>query len=114
MRLLVKVIAATFLTLQGNTDNRNVIIFPLLFHHPTENRRAKQAGKPTKSRKKETALPSKSHFVKLEALRKPSTWEIYRRKLKVFNQNKLIVFANDYFGIFPLINKLASPDHLTS
>jgi len=39
--------------------------------------------------------------LKLEALGKPSTWEMYRRKLKVLNQNKLIVFANDYFGIFP-------------
>jgi len=39
--------------------------------------------------------------LKLEALGKPSTWEMYRRKLKVLNQNKLIVFADDYFGIFP-------------
>ena len=35
------------------------------------------------------------------ALGKPSPWEMYRRKLKVLNQNKLIVFADDYFGIFP-------------
>ena len=39
--------------------------------------------------------------LKLEALGKPSTWQMYRRKLKVLNRNKLIVFANDYFGIFP-------------
>jgi len=39
--------------------------------------------------------------LKLEALGKPSTWAMYRRKLKVLNQNKLIVFADDYFGIFP-------------
>ena len=30
----------------------------------------------------------------------PHPWEMYRRKLKVLNQNKLIVFADDYFGIF--------------
>jgi len=39
--------------------------------------------------------------LKLEALGKPSTWQMYRRKLKVLNRNKLIVFANEYFGIFP-------------
>ena len=39
--------------------------------------------------------------LKLEALGKPSTWQMYRRKLKVLNRNKLIVFADDYFGIFP-------------
>jgi len=26
---------------------------------------------------------------------------MYRRKLKVFNRNKLIVFAGRHFGIFP-------------
>jgi len=26
---------------------------------------------------------------------------MYRRKLKVLNRNKMIVFADDYFGIFP-------------
>ena len=39
--------------------------------------------------------------LKLEALGKPSTWQMYRRRLKVLNRNKLIVFADDYFGIFP-------------
>ncbi len=39
--------------------------------------------------------------LKLEALGKPSTWQMYRRRLKVINRNKLIVFADDYFGIFP-------------
>jgi hypothetical protein len=39
--------------------------------------------------------------LKLEAMGKPSTWQMYRRKLKVLNRNKLIVFADDYFGIFP-------------
>jgi hypothetical protein len=37
----------------------------------------------------------------LEALGKQSTWQMYRRKLKVLNRNKLIVFADRYFGIFP-------------
>lgn len=39
--------------------------------------------------------------LKLEALGKSSTWQMYRRRLKVINRNKLIVFADDYFGIFP-------------
>ena len=39
--------------------------------------------------------------LRLETLGKPSTWQMYRRKLKVLNRNKLIVFADDYFGIFP-------------
>jgi len=39
--------------------------------------------------------------LKLEALGKPSTWQMYRRKLKVLNRNKLIVFFGQYFGIFP-------------
>jgi len=39
--------------------------------------------------------------LKLEALGKPSTWQMYRRKPKVLNRNKLIVFADDNFGIFP-------------
>ena len=37
----------------------------------------------------------------LEALGKKSTWQMYRRKLKVVNRNKLIVFAGPHFGIFP-------------
>jgi hypothetical protein len=36
-----------------------------------------------------------------EALGKKSTWQMYRRKLKVMNRNKLIVFAGEHFGIFP-------------
>ena len=39
--------------------------------------------------------------LKLEALGKPSTWQMYRRKLKVINRNKLIVFVGQCFGIFP-------------
>lgn len=39
--------------------------------------------------------------LKLEALGKPSTWQMYRRKLKVINRNKLIVFVGECFGIFP-------------
>jgi len=39
--------------------------------------------------------------LKLEALGKPSTWKMYRRKLKVLNRNKLIVFVDQHFGIFP-------------
>jgi hypothetical protein len=37
----------------------------------------------------------------LVALGKHSTWEMYRRKLKVLNRNKLIVFVAQHFGIFP-------------
>ena len=39
--------------------------------------------------------------LQLEALGKQTTWKMYRRKLKVLNRNKLIVFAGQYFGIFP-------------
>jgi len=39
--------------------------------------------------------------LQLEALGKPSTWQMYRRKLKVLNRNKLIVFVDRHFGIFP-------------
>ena len=39
--------------------------------------------------------------LQLEALGKYSTWQMYRRKLKVLNRNKLIVFVDQYFGIFP-------------
>ncbi len=38
--------------------------------------------------------------LKLVALGKQSTWEMYRRKLKVLNRNKLIVFVDQHFGIF--------------
>jgi hypothetical protein len=36
----------------------------------------------------------------LVSLGKHSTWEMYRRKLKVLNRNKLIVFVDQHFGIF--------------
>ncbi len=39
--------------------------------------------------------------LQLEALGKQSTWQMYRRKLKVLNRNKLIVFVGRLFGIFP-------------
>jgi hypothetical protein len=39
--------------------------------------------------------------LKLEALGKQTTWQMYRRKLKVLNRNKLIVFVGSHFGIFP-------------
>ena len=39
--------------------------------------------------------------LQLEALGKHSTWKMYRRKLKVLNRNKLIVFVDQHFGIFP-------------
>jgi len=39
--------------------------------------------------------------LQLEALGEKSTWQMYRRKLKVLNRNKLIVFAGQHFGIFP-------------
>jgi len=39
--------------------------------------------------------------LKLEVLGKQSSWQMYRRKLKVLNRNKLVVFVDRYFGIFP-------------
>ena len=39
--------------------------------------------------------------LQLEALGKQTTWQMYRRKLKVLNRNKLIVFVGQHFGIFP-------------
>ena len=36
-----------------------------------------------------------------EARGKETTWLMYRRKLKVLNQNKLIVFIGKHYGIFP-------------
>jgi len=38
--------------------------------------------------------------VRLDALGKETSWEMYRRKLKMLNRNKLIVFVGAYFGIF--------------
>jgi hypothetical protein len=37
---------------------------------------------------------------RLHALGKETSWEMYRRKLKMLNRNKLIVFVEAYFGIF--------------
>lgn len=39
--------------------------------------------------------------MQLAALGKHSTWQMYRRKLKVLNRNKLIVFVGQNFGIYP-------------
>jgi hypothetical protein len=39
--------------------------------------------------------------LQLETLGKQTTWKMYRRKLKVLNRNKLIVFVGQHFGIFP-------------
>lgn len=39
--------------------------------------------------------------LQLVAMDKYSTWQMYRRKLKVLNRNKLIVFIGQHFGIFP-------------
>jgi hypothetical protein len=36
----------------------------------------------------------------LNELGKETSWEMYRRKLKMLNRNKLIVFVGAYFGIF--------------
>jgi acyl-CoA synthetase (AMP-forming)/AMP-acid ligase II len=37
---------------------------------------------------------------RLYALGKETTWEMYRRRLKILNRNKLIGFVGRYFGIF--------------
>ena len=37
---------------------------------------------------------------RLDALGQETTWEMYRRKLKMLNHNKLIVFVGSHFGIF--------------
>jgi Transposase DDE domain len=37
---------------------------------------------------------------RLDALGQETTWEMYRRKLKMLNRNKLIVFVENNFGIF--------------
>jgi len=39
--------------------------------------------------------------LKQEAKGKETTWLMYRRKLKVLNRNKLIVFMGQHYGIFP-------------
>jgi len=45
----------------------------------------------------------------LQALGKFSTWQMYRRKLKVLNRNKLIVFIGQHFGIFPRMKSSCWP-----
>ena len=42
----------------------------------------------------------KEEQARLDALGKETSWEMYRRKLKMLNRNKLIVFVEAYFGIF--------------
>jgi len=37
---------------------------------------------------------------RLHELGKETSWEMYRRRLKMLNRNKLIVFVGAYFGIF--------------
>jgi hypothetical protein len=37
---------------------------------------------------------------RLDGLGKETSWEMYRRKLKMVNRNKLIVFVEAYFRIF--------------
>jgi len=40
---------------------------------------------------------------RLDALGEETSWEMYRRKLKMLNRNKLIVFIESYFGSsFPM------------
>lgn len=54
---------------------------------------------------------------RLDALGQETTWEIYRRKLKMLNRNKLIVFIASYFGIFlshEVIMLVDIPVHKTS
>ena len=54
---------------------------------------------------------------RLDALGEETTWEMYRRKLKAFNRNKLIVFVETYFGIFlshEVIMLLDVPVHKTA
>jgi len=36
-----------------------------------------------------------------EAMGKQTTWQMYRRRLKTLNRNKLIVFVGSHFGTFP-------------
>jgi hypothetical protein len=37
---------------------------------------------------------------RLDGLRKEMSWEMYCRKLKMLNRNKLIAFVEAYFGVF--------------
>jgi hypothetical protein len=54
---------------------------------------------------------------RLEALGEQTSWQMYRRKLKMLNRNKLIVFVGSYFGIFlshEVIMLLGIPVHKTA
>jgi hypothetical protein len=54
---------------------------------------------------------------RLDGLGQETTWEMYRRKLKMLNRNKLIVFVKAYFGIFlshEVIILLDVPVHKTA
>jgi hypothetical protein len=54
---------------------------------------------------------------RLHALGKETSWQMYRRKLKMLNRNKLIVFVGSYFGIFlshEVIMLLGVPVHKTA
>jgi len=54
---------------------------------------------------------------RLHELGKETTWEMYRRRLKMLNRNKLIVFVGSYFGIFlshEVIMLVDVPVHKTS
>lgn len=54
---------------------------------------------------------------RLHELRKETTWEMYRRRLKMLNRNKLIVFVGAYFGIFlshEVIMLVGVPVHKTA
>ena len=47
---------------------------------------------------------------RLDAKGKPTSWEMYRRKIKALNRNKLIVFIDNLFGIFLAHEVLMSTD----
>jgi len=54
---------------------------------------------------------------RLHELGKETTWEMYRRRLKMLNRNKLIVFVGAYFGIFlshEVIMLVGVPVHKTA
>src|SRR4030043_25417 len=42
----------------------------------------------------------KEEQARLDAFGRETAWEMYRRRLKMLNRNKLIVFVEAYFGIF--------------
>ena len=54
---------------------------------------------------------------RLHELGKETSWEMYRRRLKMLNRNKLIVFVEAYFGIFlshEVIMLVGVPVHKTA